>query len=120
DIGRRAGARDELEELLTEEAPRSMVLSQHHSSSGAPPDVFDVSALTPDRILTMFESGNRFANAELGSKTQTTISTEPGLEAKVKAQLGALVHKCELLFQSADACKFRANIFMPITGGYEH
>jgi predicted acylesterase/phospholipase RssA len=107
-------ARNQLEELLSKTAPRSLVVKQPVSKIGGPSNVLAMHELTVDKIIAMVTLGREYAQKQLQEAGSPSIYRSGIQEAEVVKQLQALVRRCELILgANGPQAKLRANVFLP-------
>lgn len=104
-------ARNELEDILAQSAPRSIIVRQPESTTNCP-GVLSISEVDGARIGKMVESGYAAARKELAD-CPGIYSDSEDLETLVVAQLARLVEECSKIFADP-GLHMRANIFMPV------
>ncbi len=86
------GARNELESLLSDMVPRSIIIRQHYSQTDAPGNFLDVGNLNAERIKAMVSSGRKFAEACF--KRQPGSILRFSNREDVEKQMEKLVKRC--------------------------
>ncbi|HVR09448.1 MAG TPA: patatin-like phospholipase family protein [Thermoanaerobaculia bacterium] len=106
-------ARNELEEILSALASRSLVVKQPRSST-AGPELLDIRRLDAAKIEEMVAKGFAFADDYLGERRSPGVYAKPPA-ALIERELGTLVERIlGLLKFEQSAVKLRANVFIPV------
>ena len=96
-----SGTRNELEERLAQNSPRSLIIKQPYSRTAGPDDVLDVSALNQKKMEEMVSRGRAFADSDLRARgSPASVVTGPKVTERVTRQLEDMVRKCDLIFNS--------------------
>lgn len=107
-------ARNELEDILAMQAPRSIVIKQPASKTEGP-GVLAVGEVDADKIRRMVELGHSAAVQELQRRAAPRIyTTNPELSELISERLRSIVQECERVAGDGVDAKFRANIFIPV------
>ncbi len=114
-IGMLTGAaRNQLEDILVGQNPRSIVIKQPTSRTEGP-GVLAIGELDAGKIRRMVELGHREAAEELDRRAAPGIYTSnPGLSGEMTERLRSVVEECERVLGGSSGPKFRANIFIPV------
>ncbi len=105
--------RNELEQTLAAQIPRSVPIEQPESETTGPKHLLDVDRLDAARIRAMFQHGEEFAERELaGLSFRLPAGKE---EKKIEAAMAGLVRRAVRIFGHADngVLRFRSNVFLP-------
>ncbi|QPF93319.1 patatin-like phospholipase family protein [Bradyrhizobium commune] len=108
------GARNELEEILVTQDPRSIVIKQFTSNTECP-GVLAVGEVDAARIGKMVDLGECAAALELKKCGAPGIYTvNPDLTEVMSERLRFIVQECERVMGDGVEPRFRANIFIPV------
>ena len=107
-------ARNELEEVLSRNAVRTLVLRQPLRTSGAPDNILDVPAIDGSRIARMVSNGRNFAREELRAAGLPAVYRADASDM-LRGELAALVDACNIVLgPHAPTAKLRANVFVAV------
>jgi predicted acylesterase/phospholipase RssA len=107
-------ARNELEEVLSRNAVRTLVLRQPVRISGAPDNILDVPAIDGSRIATMVTNGHRFASEELRRAGYPAVYQGDAGDV-LCGELESLIGACNLVLGAdAPVARLRANVFVAV------
>jgi hypothetical protein len=106
-------ARNQLEEILSSSAVRSLIIKQPLGTTGGP-GTLDLRALDASRIDSMVDRGFEYADSFLaGRKSPGVYAKNP--KSGIKRELSTLVARALLVLGSNEKdAKVRANVFVPI------
>jgi len=108
-------ARNELEEILSSMATRSIVIKQPLAETDGPNGVLEIQQLNEAKILSMVKRGYDYADKALKTKGLPGVYSAKLKDEDVQSELKALISKCLLVLGcTQDEVKLRANVFVPI------
>ena len=105
--------RNELEQTLADQLPRSLTIEQPDTQTSGPRRLLDVDRLDKARIRAMFHHGEEFAEGRLAGLS-FRLPDRDG-ERRIQAALQELIRRALRLFgrESNADLGFRANVFLP-------
>lgn len=107
-------ARNELEDILAGQDPRSIVIKQPASKTEGP-GVLAIGDVNAEKIQKMVDLGHEAAVEELKKRDIPTIfTTNPDLDEVMAERLRSIVEECECVMGSGAEPHFRINVFIPV------